>query len=436
MRKSGRLTLWTWHVPVAIAVVLAVLIVTYVVIPRNRLDRRLGALRAAGYPTTYAELARYNGLPEGTPNPAPTYERAFAAFVPPVEEANIPFFGKAEIPDRGMAFSEPVAKAVSQFLAANQDCLALLHEAAGIEDCRYTWDYTDPVNGVPQWKSLKSCARLLQLRAAADVYAGDVDSALAHIKDQLQLGRSLCREPGAVNYLMRIACYGRALDGLERTLNATSLSDQQLADLTGTMSSTKSSLDLRQAIVTERCLMIELCRYPGLREQSGPIGAFLRILSDKGIAGVLDYASALLEATKLPSVRRLARFQELSDEADERPPSFRLDLLGTWAMAPLYRVAQIDARVSAYLDLARTALAIERYRLATGKVPERLEELIPQYLREVPVDPFDGSPIRYRRADRGYLLYSIDLDGQDNTGREKTEVNSGEPYDLSFVVAR
>jgi hypothetical protein len=81
-------------------------------------------------------------------------------------------------------------------------------------------------------------------------------------------------------------------------------------------------------------------------------------------------------------------------------------------------------------------LAVERYRLAGGKVPERLEELVPQYLSEVPSDPFDGNPIRYRHADPGYCLYSISDDGQDNGGKEKADVSSGAPYDWCFIVTR
>jgi hypothetical protein len=54
----------------------------------------------------------------------------------------------------------------------------------------------------------------------------------------------------------------------------------------------------------------------------------------------------------------------------------------------------------------------------------------------VPSDPFDGNPIRYRRADPGYCLYSISDDGQDNGGREKTDVASGAPYDWCFIVTR
>jgi hypothetical protein len=100
------------------------------------------------------------------------------------------------------------------------------------------------------------------------------------------------------------------------------------------------------------------------------------------------------------------------------------------------RVGELDVRVRMHLDLARTALAAERYRLATGKLPQRLEDLTPQYLAQVPIDPFDGQPLRYRFQQPGYLLYSVFEDGQDNGGKERADVGRGEPYDWCFRVTR
>jgi hypothetical protein len=100
------------------------------------------------------------------------------------------------------------------------------------------------------------------------------------------------------------------------------------------------------------------------------------------------------------------------------------------------RISQLDSRGRAHLDLARTALAIERYRLATGSIPGQLADLVPKYLEQIPIDPFDGQPIRYRRTEPGYLLYSVTDDGKDNGGKERDDVAKGEPYDLCFIVKR
>jgi hypothetical protein len=67
--------------------------------------------------------------------------------------------------------------------------------------------------------------------------------------------------------------------------------------------------------------------------------------------------------------------------------------------------------------LAATSLAIERYRLRhAGEVPLGLEELVPQFLAEVPRDPFDGQPLRYKRMVAGYRVYSVGWNEEDEGG--------------------
>ena len=41
----------------------------------------------------------------------------------------------------------------------------------------------------------------------------------------------------------------------------------------------------------------------------------------------------------------------------------------------------------------------------------------PEFLAEVPTDPYDGRPIRMRHVDGGLVLYSIGRDRKDDGGR-------------------
>ena len=51
---------------------------------------------------------------------------------------------------------------------------------------------------------------------------------------------------------------------------------------------------------------------------------------------------------------------------------------------------------------------------AEGRLPERLAELVPVYLSSVPLDHFDGRPLRYVRDRR--IVYSIGRDLVDAGG--------------------
>ena len=58
----------------------------------------------------------------------------------------------------------------------------------------------------------------------------------------------------------------------------------------------------------------------------------------------------------------------------------------------------IDERVLWQRALA-TVIALERFWIARGAYPTDLAELVPKYLRELPRDPYSGSPLIYQRVD-------------------------------------
>jgi hypothetical protein len=77
----------------------------------------------------------------------------------------------------------------------------------------------------------------------------------------------------------------------------------------------------------------------------------------------------------------------------------------------------------------RTLVALERYRLDRQGVPESLSDLVPEYLQELPIDPYaDGvQPLQYKTGavgvgdGRRYLLYSIGYDNTDDNGTPHEE---------------
>jgi hypothetical protein len=99
-----------------------------------------------------------------------------------------------------------------------------------------------------------------------------------------------------------------------------------------------------------------------------------------------------------------------------------------------------DARNIASLRACRMAMAVERYRLATGKLPDDAQALVPKYLTTLPIDPFDPyeTPMRYAKLKKGYVVYSIGEDSKDNGGTEKNSlgVHFAPETDITFIVER
>jgi hypothetical protein len=103
-------------------------------------------------------------------------------------------------------------------------------------------------------------------------------------------------------------------------------------------------------------------------------------------------------------------------EASLKPNSVR-NILARMQFEVLEKSAAKFARAQSHLDLLRTALALERHRLARGEYPATLDALAPQFLAQVPHDLINGQPLHYRReADGQFTLYSVGWNETDDGG--------------------
>jgi len=51
-----------------------------------------------------------------------------------------------------------------------------------------------------------------------------------------------------------------------------------------------------------------------------------------------------------------------------------------------------------------------------------LSDLVPIYLPQAPQDPFDGRPLRYRRLEPGFVVYSVGPARTDDGGQRRQPV--------------
>jgi len=80
---------------------------------------------------------------------------------------------------------------------------------------------------------------------------------------------------------------------------------------------------------------------------------------------------------------------------------------------------QLKVRVNDDVAVTRILLALKAFKLATGRLPKTLDELVPEYLAAVPLDDFDGKPLRYSPEKK--ILYSVGKDLKDEGGSTKEE---------------
>ena len=71
-------------------------------------------------------------------------------------------------------------------------------------------------------------------------------------------------------------------------------------------------------------------------------------------------------------------------------------------------------RSRCHIDACRLCLALRLYQLDEGKTAQHLDDLVPKYLPQAPVDPYSGQPFRYRisQGERLHMIGEIEVPGR------------------------
>jgi len=86
-----------------------------------------------------------------------------------------------------------------------------------------------------------------------------------------------------------------------------------------------------------------------------------------------------------------------------------------WSMAPgLIRFEHMRCGFDTRIGMVRAQIALRAFQGERRRLPDTLEELVPEWLAEVPTDHFDGNPLRFDPDRR--LVHSIGNDGVDAYG--------------------
>jgi len=422
---------------------------------RLRLKWKLGAameaIRAAGYPVTCAELDAWYTIPRDAENAAYTILDALECLQDwdKSELEAVPLVGRADLPPRTEPMADETKALIAEYIADNNETLELIHTAAKIEHSRYPVDYSAGFGTLmPHLSQMRKSLFLLNLEALLHAENGQTASSIDSVLSGFGFARSLAKEPSTISQLVRVACDGLTLSALERIVNRTELTDEQLIELSERLDKVERSSDLTPAFVGERCMGLSFFTVPHSLGSAGlegiPVRPILALCQAVGLVDMdaviyLDLMTDYLEAHRLPHHQR----QEAVGAVNAKLESTSKVHIFVYAlMPPLARITTIETRMIAHLRAARVGLAAQRYRLAAGTLPDTLAELVPTYLDAVPKDPFDGNELRYERRAAGFVVYSIGEDLRDDGGAEqlpRSKRPRGQPpqnWDVTFIVER
>jgi hypothetical protein len=145
-----------------------------------------------------------------------------------------------------------------------------------------------------------------------------------------------------------------------------------------------------------------------------------------------DVLHRAADICRLPLRGRCAAAARLEAEAEQQMGRSQVMYAFSAIFLPGFaRAFELEVQAHAALRVGDAALAVEQWRLAHGRWPDSLDELVPELLTEVPDDPFCDDKIRYRRTEDGVVVYSVGPDGQDDNGTPQEEATDAR-YDVTF----
>jgi hypothetical protein len=422
---------------------------------RHQIGLRLDQIRAQGLPATLEELNHWYATPPPGHNAADIYLDAVAMIRgPDGEQAGlVPLVGVTNLPPSAAAIPADMLQAMAAWLEENREASARFRDATALSQSRYPVDFRDGIGiATSHLGQLRSGARFLALQAVYHAERGDAAQTVESLTDGFALAESLAWEPILVSQLFRFDCHMIALAAMERALNRTQFDDDGLRELGAAVPDSEAPSGTQRGYVGQRCFVdsifamqpreIAVSFYGSSGRSFDREVLLIHALRFSGLWDMdrltaLDFSARYIEAADHESTTALDEAQRLHDKVGRlRFPHVMTQILmsHTWRFDP-------EARQIALARCGRTAVAVERYRLAHGRLPENLAELVPAQLETVPLDPFDGRPLRYKRLSPGYVVYSVGFDRVDDGGVDDARVDRYDirrPYgpDITFRVER
>jgi tetratricopeptide (TPR) repeat protein len=341
--------------------------------------------------------------------------------------------------------AQPQSPAADVLLALSKydGVIEELRAASQLPHSRYPINYDSEspfMIYLPHLAPLKNCAQVLQLRSLAELRNGQPDKALDDVRLALQLTDKVRDEPLLISHLVRAAMVQLLLQPIWEGLAQHKWSDGQLAALDedlvkldflaawrlsmqGELGGQADEMELLrrhperfqelQAVIDFAGKKTDVRLPNGLIVRSMPAGWFYQN-QYRCAQATEEYCIPVADASRGTFSPAVARRGEAALAAETTGP---FNLFERLILPVLANAAPKFAFGQASVNLARTAMALERYRLARGAFPESLDALAPQFIAEVPHDVIGGQPLKYRReADGSFVLYSVGWNEKDDDG--------------------
>ncbi|MDR2172156.1 MAG: hypothetical protein LBP59_18580 [Planctomycetaceae bacterium] len=322
---------------------------------------------------------------------------------------------------------------------------------------------------LPDVQATREFARSLNIRICERLGRGDIDGAWHDIMTMKYLARHLVNGETLVTNLVGISISYTAANATKLLLIHCRPNEKQLAKFISDLNTLPKYDPLVSSLNIERLVLLQAitsCKnkkyfeslFDGMDTNNAHtwmLKLILRFPFDANIAG--KHLTKIYKEFDLQDKKHIASnpvFRRKYGEQHEKiiqkyhdkfnldemkfmKQFYRMPLIRTrselfaecifsyWAPAISSAFIAFD-RYEALNEMQRLAINLERYKLANGKYPDKLDDLVPKYIDIVPIDPCTG---------RSTFVYKLNAPAKETIdAKQIAETKTPEPPNLNYIL--
>ena len=328
---------------------------------------------------------------------------------------------------------------VRKTLAARQDVMALVHQAADKPQCVFVRDWSKgPVMAFPEYHALLASAWLLKTESYLLARDRRYQEAVANQACGFRVAEHAASDPVLIEYLVGVSCESRTLAGMQSILTLAGPNAAVDAGVRQEVDAKRPRLSLRAAMAGETAFVcvvfpqmhslegggteaaLSAAGFPGEVSRSvkasKPDQRHLHFLIDAWQADFLGRMRPLVVACGQPPPLRRAGFVSVNEKLkrDGEGADGMLYVFSSILMPVFSDIDQNDTRIKAREAVTLAAAALLAEKVKTGAYPNTLP---PGF-----VDPYTDRPLLYKRAGGGFVVYSAGPTGRFDGGKPGVKV--------------
>lgn len=400
-----------WLVVIALVVAVAAHVLISFLTADRMIRDEMSLIRAKGQPTSWGEIGLLVPSTPATREASRLRDEAFVLLrsLPAPPDSRLVLIEGSAVVQYGAPIPPAVFEATKTRVRDAEPVLDNLRAAAEAGPPSARLDLGGGGAGYTPTSSLadaRACAQLLAMSALIHAADGDGDRAVDDAITGLKFARMLDSEPTVVGCLVRVACTAIAVAVLENVI-AASDPKPEVFDRLDDVLSEDARFDASHFLIGERVLdvgWLESLSLPELLVHASKGGLLRSLLREPAIvrfanAGCLRMYRRLLDIWHLP-------WSEFQHRVAAIPVSLGGASMWEDRFEIMSSLKQREAEIRGRVRCARVGVAVERFRRRESRLPDRLEELVPADIEEIPEDPFTGNSLRLDRKDGGFEVYA------------------------------